>query len=294
MDQSANSTRNAVAALFLLALIWGYNWVVMKIALKDCGPFTFAAMRTVLGALALFPLLHFRDGFSLPKGIGRLALLGLLQTSAFLAFTMWALVEGGAGKTAVLVYTMPFWLLVMAWVWLGERVRGSQWEALAAALVGIILIFAPWEGRGGFWSETLAVLAGVSWAASVIVVKKMQQRERMSLLQLTTWQMFFGGLGLAVIAFAVPEGPVTWSPSFIAALLFNVIPCNAIAWLLWLYVVDRLSAGAAGMGSLAIPVVGVLSAWLQLGEVPGPAEGAGMVLICLALLALSVRALRGQ
>jgi len=51
-----NPVHGAVAALILLALIWGYNWVVMKIALRDCGPFTFAALRSMLGALALIIL----------------------------------------------------------------------------------------------------------------------------------------------------------------------------------------------------------------------------------------------
>jgi drug/metabolite transporter (DMT)-like permease len=287
-------TRYAVVALVLLALFWGYNWVVMKVVLKDCGPFTFAALRTMLGALVLFPMLPFKGGLKVPKAVSKLILLGLLQTTAFLGLTFWALVQGGVGKTAVLVYTMPFWLLIMAWVFLGERVRGIEWLAVIAAFAGMFLIFEPWNTRTGLWSESLAVLAGVSWAGSVIAVKRIQMKERIPLLQLTTWQMLFGGIGLAIVAFFVPEGPINWSPMFIAALAYNVIPCNAIAWLLWLYIVENLPAGAAGMGSLAIPLVGILSAWLQLGEIPGQAEGAGMVLICSALLILSVKALRGR
>jgi drug/metabolite transporter (DMT)-like permease len=279
-------------ALIILAFLWGYNWVVMKVVLKDCGPFTFAAWRTVLGALVLFPLLSWKGGLGIPKAVSKLILLGLLQTTLFLGLTFWALVAGGAGKTAVLVYTMPFWLLIMAWIYLGERIRGIEWPAVMAAFAGMFLIFEPWHGRGGLWSEILAVLAGVCWAGSVIVVKRLQSKERIPLLQLTTWQMLFGGIGLAVVAFFVPEGPINWSPSFIAALAYNVVPCNAIAWLLWLYIVEKLPAGVAGMGSLAIPLVGVLSAWLQLGEIPGPAEGAGMLLIGLALLILSTKALR--
>ena len=106
--------------------------------------------------------------------------------------------------------------------------------------------------------------------------------------------MLFGGIGLAVVAFFVPERPINWSPTFLAALAYNVIPCNSIAWLLWLFAVENLPAGAAGMGSLAIPMVGILSAWLQLGEIPGPVEAAGMALIVSALLILSAKALRGR
>ena len=93
----------------------------------------------------------------------------------------------------------------------------------------------------------------------------------------------------------MPNGsaaPIAWSSSFVAALLYNVIPGNAIAWFLWLYVLEKLPAGIAGMGSLAIPLVGVISARLQLGERPGLSETTGMLLIGLALLILSVYALQ--
>ena len=56
---------------------------------------------------------------------------------------MWALESGGAGKTSVLTYTMPFWLLLLAWAFLGERLRGVQWLAVALALAGLVLVLEP-------------------------------------------------------------------------------------------------------------------------------------------------------
>jgi drug/metabolite transporter (DMT)-like permease len=285
----------AMAALILLALIWGYNWVVMKIALRDCGPFTFAALRSMLGALVLFPLLPIKGGsLAPPKATRGIILLGLFQTAGFLGFTFWALVEGGAGKTAVLVYTMPFWVLILARLFLGERIRRMQWPAVLLSFAGLLMIFEPWHGRGGFFSEILAVMAGMFWAASVILAKQLMKREGIPLLRLTAWQMLFGAIPLVVVAFFAPEGAINWSSSFVAALLYNVIPGNAVAWLLWLYILEMLPAGVAGMGSLIIPVVGVLSAWLQLGETPGPFEAAGMLLIGVALSILSICALQSE
>jgi len=288
-----NPVHGAVAALILLALIWGYNWVVMKIALKDCGPFTFAALRSMLGAFALFPLLPLKGGTAAPpKAIAGIILLGLFQTAGFLGFTFWALVEGGAGKTAVLVYTMPFWVLILARLFLGERIRRLQWPAILLSFAGLLMIFEPWHGRGGLFPEVLAVVAGICWAVSVIMAKRLMKKEEIPLLQLTAWQMLFGAIPLVIVAFIVPEGPVNWSSPFVAALLYNVIPGNAIAWFLWLYVLEKLPAGVAGIGSLAIPLVGVISARLQLGERPEPFEAAGMLLIGLALIILSVYAMQ--
>lgn len=264
----------------------------MKVALRDAGPFTFAALRAGLGALCLLAVLPFRGGIRLPDSAPGVILYGLLQTAAFLGLAMGALVAGGAGKTAVLVYTMPLWTLVLARLFLGERLRGAQLPAVALALAGLVLILEPWHRAGSPLSEALAVAAGVAWAGSVIVAKRLQRNNGGDLLAVTCWQMIFGTVPLVVLACVWPGPPITWSPSFIAALIYNVIPSNALGWLIWLYVVQKLPAGIAGLGSLAAPVVGVLAAWLQLGERPGWQEGTGMALIGVALGMLSVNLLR--
>lgn len=280
--------QSAFVALMLLSMIWGYNWVVMKVALRYCGPFSFGALRTFLGALSLFFVLFVRGGSFLPKYLPEVILLGLLQTTGFIGFMMWALVAGGAGKTAVLVYTMPFWTLVLARVLLGERFRGAQWLAVFLALAGLLLILGPWHSHGSPASNILALLSGLSWAASVIVAKRIHRKKDTDLLTLTAWQMFFGSIPLVLLGIIWPGYTITWSGYFIWALLYNVLPCNALAFILWLFIVRNLPVGVAGMGSLATPLVGVLCAWFELGEKPGYLEGGGMLLIGVALLFLAL------
>jgi len=278
--------------LLLLSVIWGYNWVVMKVALRDCGTFDFAALRTALGALSLFVVLAWRRAPLAPRNISGAAWLGLLQTSAFIGLTVWAVDVGGAGRTAVLVYTMPFWVLVLAWPILGERIRGLQWLAVVLAFAGLMSILEPWQLRGELQSKVLAVVAGVAWAASVIVAKKLHIRGGEELLSLTAWQMLLGAVPLVVAALLVPSAPIHWTGSFIAALLYNIIPANALAWLLWLYVLNKLSAGLASLGMLVTPVLGVLAAWVQLGERPGALEALGMLLVGIALALFSYYSVR--
>ena len=278
------------AALILLALSWGYNWVVMKIGLGYAQPFTFAALRTFLGALSLFLLLIVLRRSLRPQAVGYTIVIGLLQTTGFVGLLMWALQSGGAGKTSVLTYTMPFWLLLLAWVFLGERLRGTQWVAVALALAGLVLVLSPWRLQGAF-SSMLALAGAASWAASAIVVKSLQKRQHVDLLSLTTWQMLFGSLPLVLIAVLTAHGGPVWNPAFVWALAYNVLLGNALAWLLWLFALRRLSAGAAGLGTLATPVIGVAAAWIQLGERPGAAEAAGMALIIAALAVLTMRGL---
>ncbi len=276
------------AALVALALIWGYGWVLVKVGFDYAEPYTFAAVRSVLSVVFLFALLlAFRRPLR-PVALGLTLLVGLLQTSGFIACTMWALAHTGAGKTAVLAYTMPFWLLLLAWMFLGERLRGLQWPAVGLAFVGLILVIGPWQLEG-VPASLMAVAGGLCWAGSAAVVKIMQRHHEVDVLSLTAWQMLLGTPVLIAIAAFTYTGMPTWSATFVAVLAFNVLLVNGIAWFLWLFALHALSAGGAGIGTLAVPVVGVVAAWVHLGERPGAAEAAGMVLIIAALGILTLR-----
>jgi len=282
-----------MSALLLLVFIWGYNWVVMKVALADMGPFQFGAMRTFFGAIVLFTVLLVMKKSLRPTHIPMTLLLGLLQTTGFTGLIIWALMEGGAGKIAVLSFTMPFWVMLLAWPMLGEKIRGLQWLATLLAVSGLTCIIEPWNFHGKIFGDVLAVFAGVCWALAVILAKKLHQRApQMDLLSFTAWQMLFGSLPLVLAAWLVPAKPVVWSGYLIGAALYNIVLANGLGWWLWLFALQRLPAGAASMNSLLIPVIAVFSAWIQLNEVPSIAEGIGMLLIGTALSIIALRGMR--
>ncbi len=293
VQNNKKHTIRAFAALMVLSVIWGYNWVVMKSALQYAGVFQFIAMRISIGAICLFLInLALRKPIRI-KYIGTLMLLGLLQSSGFTGLLMWALVEGGAGKTSVLTYTMPFWVMVLAWPLLGEKISGLQWPAAILSAMGVLFILDPLHlGTDGF-SMMLAVLSGVSWALSVIVAKKLHQRAPdLDLLTLTAWQMLFGAIPIVIAAMLIPAPSIQWTPYFIGAVIFNAVFCNALAWLLWLYALQQLSAGIASMATLLAPVIAVVAAWVQLNEVPNTTELIGMVLILMSLMIISIVSIR--
>ena len=295
MHQTKSNTIKAFAALILLSLLWGYNWVVMKYALLDMGPFQFGALRTFGGALCLMLMLLALKKPLRPREVPTLILLGILQTCGFTGLIIWALVHGGAGKTAVLTYTMPFWVMVLAWPLLGEKIRGMQWIAVFASVMGLLMIFDPLHLGSDVFSMWLAVLAGVFWALAVILAKKLHHRvPNLDLISLTAWQMFFGSLPLVAVAFIVDAPAIHWTPRLFAAIGFNALLCNALAWLLWLYALQRLAAGVASMTSMLAPLIGVLAAWIQLAEQPSKNEIIGMLLIAVALLVISLHAIKAH
>jgi drug/metabolite transporter (DMT)-like permease len=274
-------------ALAVLTAIWGYNWVVMKLALEDSPALTFSALRSLLSAAALFlVLLVLRRPMRPARGYSLLA-LGLLQTMGFVGFAALAVETGAAGKSAVLAYTMPFWALLLAVPLLGERMDRRQWPAVALAAAGLVGILSPWSGTLDVAASFYALAAAFAWAASNIVAKRMQLSGS-ELLNVSAWQMLYGSIGLTVLALVIDDEPVRFTVQFSIALAFNVIFATALSWLLWLYALNRMSVGASGLASLGTPVVALVTAWLQLGESPTTAEALGMLLIMLALGWLSV------
>lgn len=276
-------TAAAYAALAVLALFWGYSWVAVKVATRDASPLAVAALRSALGAAALLAFLAVTGRSLRPTPFFPTAVYGLLQTAGFTLLQTVAVSLGGAGKVAVLAYTMPFWLALLAWPFLGERIAGWRWLALGLAGVGLALVAVPLRSRSGL-ASALAVAAGFVWAASAVYVLRLRASAPQDVLSLTAWQMVWGALALLAVA-AVAPGHVHLTPSFVAAIAFLALFATALGWALWLFVLSRLPATVAGIASLATPVVGMLLAAAQLHEIPSGREVAGVACILLALLA---------
>lgn len=289
---SSSNSRSGIAALILLSLIWGYTWVAMKEAVRFADPFDFSALRAMAGSLLLFgAMLWLKKPLRL-QAPRRTFVFGLFQTTGFNALAAWALYTGAAGKTAVLVYTLPFWTLVIAWPLLGERLRGLQWPATALAAAGLLLVLEPWQLAGTLVSKLLALATALSWAISAVLAKKWRNELQADLLALTAWQMLLGGVVLTVIAVSIPTRSIQWTPYFWLMLVYCTLAGSVAGWLLWLFILRRLPAGIAGLSIMAVPALGVLSARLQLGEQPSAAEAAGMLLIGASLALLSWHSLR--
>ena len=275
--------RRALVALACMSLIWSFNWIVMKRALHYIGPFDFSALRTLFGTILLFALLALRGELLAPTPLRSTILIGLAQTGAFQLLVQMSLVEGGAGKMALLAYTMPFWVVAFAWALLDERPTPRHWLFIGVAAIGLLLVMEPWQGFGSLRSCALALAGGACWGLATTLTKRLFLRSPVTPLRLTAWQSLFGALVVSLVALATRERTIEWSGELIGALVYNAVLGSAIAWALWLFVVERLPTAIAGIASLATPLLGVLLAWLLLDEVPDASEALGIVLIGVAL-----------
>ncbi|MBN1461462.1 MAG: EamA family transporter [Armatimonadetes bacterium] len=273
--------------LGILPLLWGYSWVPGKLGVMYSNAFVFAALRTFVPGVLLLALLPLTGRPLRPKAVGLTAAVGVLQVGGFIGLTSAAMVAGGAGHTAMLANTWQFWLLFMAWIALGERLRGGQWVAVVLGLAGLVLIIEPW-GLRGVLSSLLTLAGALCFAGGAIVAKILRRRHKVDLLSFTAWQTFLGSIPLVVAALLFPGDGIQWTTSFIWSLIYSSLIASALAALVWLYVLNALPANIAGLGTIGTPIIGVLASWLQLDEELSAAEITGMVLVALALMLLAL------
>lgn len=276
-----------LALLVGLWLTWGFSWIVSKFGLAYASPIQMVSYRLLLGLLTLGALLLWRRTPLTRPPFWPTVWLGLTQTAGFTLLSTVALLTAGTGKVTLLCYTMPFWTLLLARIFLNEHLRLAQWGTVALALVGLICILNPWQQHTGWQGETLAVLAGLCWAVSAILAKRLRLQHQIDTLDLTFWQLLFGLIPLSLLLLLDTGPGPNWQPAFWAVLIFNGCISAGLGWLIWMHLLSRLPAGTAGLNALAIPAVALIFAWLWLGESPSALEwmGVGLIALALALLA---------
>ncbi len=286
-DSTSKSRLWAALGIVLLSLLWGYTWVVAKQALDYAPPLTLTFIRVFGGAIALFLALKLlRQPLAIPAPRAVL-LISLCQVSGFMLLQTFSLKFGAAGKTAVLVYTMPIWTLLLAWPILGERVRGAQWLAVSGILTGLFLIIEPWHLESDWLSNSCGIGAAVFWAMGTVLVKKLRRESRVNLLSLTAWSNLIGSIPVALIAASVDEPAVRWAPEFVLMILVLVCISTAFCWWLWTSILDRVPAWEASLLVLGTPVIAIISSRWVLNEAFSRYEIAGILLIGMGLLVLS-------
>lgn len=287
MNQQQND-KGALALMAITVAIWGYSWIVMKTLSPLMGPFDLVMARYGLAFVFLFLILVVtRQTLKFPPFWPTLG-VAVFQAVGFQCLCQLALVTGGAGHVVMLAYTMPFWVLVFAWLLLGERPARRHLIAFGLAGVGLLAIIAPWRGVGSLQSSLLALAGGMSWGLGVVLSKMMFQRYQPHVLNLTTWQMFLGAVLTWPLTWLIPQQEIVWGPALAWGLAYMAIMASALGWWLWLSVVRRVSATVAGMSSLGVPVLAVMLAWVVLGEQPGSLELIGITLIMTGLLVLNL------
>jgi drug/metabolite transporter (DMT)-like permease len=196
--------RGAIIAIAVLAFVWGYNWVVLKVATGGTSPFALIAIRSVLGSVALFAVAAVARRPLKSPPIVPTALIGLFQITLLTTFQTIAISTGAAGKSTVLVYTFPFWMALLSVVFLGEQMTRMRLIAVGVAAIGLGFVLYPIDFGNGIISKLFALAAALSWAIGSVFTKKFRQKHDVDLISFTAWQMAYGAIPVVIVALLVP------------------------------------------------------------------------------------------
>ncbi len=286
------SRAGAYALLGGLAVVWGANWIMMKLALAHAHPVLFNAQRSALAVAGLFALMAARGATLRPPPWRAVLVTALLQTTLNFGSTTMALAGGGAGRTSVLVFTMPFWTLLLAWPFLHERVRGMQWLAIALAVAGLVLVVDPWRWSGDVAPKAWAVLSGFGWAGGTVAMKYFQRDRRMDMLGFIAWQMLVGSIPFVVAPLFLELPPTQWSVAQVLLLGYVGLVASAAGFVAWVEILRWLPAGTASLSMFAVPVIALLLSMAVFGEALTPGEWSGIACIGAGLGVLGLHARR--
>lgn len=279
---AAGLPRDGLVLLALVTLTWGLAWPTMKIVLNEMSPWTFREVTLPAGGLILMALTRL---IGLPLAVPRgkwpaLVLVALVNVGGWHLFSALGLSHLPSGRAVLIAYTMPLWAsLAGAWL-LGEALTRRLGIALLLGLAGVgVLMSGDLMALGGApWGIVYMLLAALFWGVGVVLLKRVVWE--MPTLALAAWQLVIAALPITLTAGLI-EGwmPSPLSPLAMAALVFVIL--GPICFCSWAFfkVVSLFPANVSAIGTLMIPVIGVVSGGLILGEPIGWRELASLALI---------------
>ena len=265
------SPRSAYWLLALVVLLWGANWPTMKVALHHITPLWFTVARMLTGAACLFAYLAYKRLLAWPTRQDWQVVISvcLCQMAIFQPLVNFGLEQVPAGRSSVLVYTTPLWVVPGAFLLFGERLTPLKAVGLLAGLLGIAVLFNPlgvdWSNKGMIVGSLLLMFAAMIWGFGILHIRG--HRWHLSPLQLTPWQLLLAGILVLPIAL-VHDGftGFDWGTPLIAALVYNGPIATAFCFWAATSITRALPATTSSLSFLAVPMMGVLLSTLSLGE----------------------------
>ncbi len=282
-------SRRQFWVLAALTLMWGINWPMMKLSLRELSPLYFRALTMTGGALWLFFFFRARGVRMWPHAAEwrSVLLLGLPNILGWHTLSILGVRELASGRAAVLGFTMPIWTVLLGAAFFGQALTRRVMVAVLAAGSAIALLLADelasLSGRpmGIVWME----LAALSWALGTLMMRRAHLT--LPVEALTVWMMGTSAAALWVLAALLEPWP-SWqfSPVMWGALAFGVFINYGVAQIIWFGLARHLPPATSAMSIMAIPVIGTLSATVITGEVPGWQDVLAVVFVMTAIAAV--------
>jgi len=266
-----------------LVVVWGSHWVVVKVGLETIPGFTYGVLRLVTGmaALAILMLVTGRARRPYRADLPIIVSYGLLAVALLIITMNLALPFIPAGRSAILAYTIPLWVVpVMAIV---ARVLPSRSEAigLVLGLVGIGLLLNPaaidWSAEGALLGSLLLVIGAIG--ASIALVHVRMHPWKGTPFDTQIWQLLVALVPMVLFMLVLERDrilDIEWDLQTILVVLYSGPLATAFAFWASQVIVRALGPLTTGIGYLGAPVVGVIAGIIVLGEIITPIDIAGI------------------
>ena len=272
------------AGLMFLAITsvgWGFNWPVTKYLLGELPPLILRGSTGVVGA-ALLAALAVVSGQSLrvPRALWpRLVLAAILNVACWMVLMGLALLWLPASEAALIAYTMPVWASILAWPILGERPNLLRVISLVMAFAGLAAIMG-----GNGLAASIAKLPGIimalggaiGFAVGTVLAKRLPLH--LPPLSAAAWQIGIGCFPIVIIGLLIEKADIGGITQLGWMLLvYSTVIQFCVAYVSWFAALARLPASVAAIGTMAVPVIGVVASAIALHEPLGPGQIAALV-----------------
>ena len=256
----------AILLLAMIAVLWGFNWPIMKVGLEEIPPWIFRGSASLVSAMGLFAI-AWMNGSSIrvPRAEWRgLTVASVLNMALWNILVLYGIDLMDAGRAGILAYTMPLWATVFGALILKERLGPRAMVGLALGMGGMALLF--WQDidvlAGPPLGPLLVVAAAMCWGGGTVAIKRANLSVPITVS--VGWQHIIGGVPIMIIALIwdLPKmGEVTlWSAM---AVVYNMTVTGILCYWAYFKVVSLLPVVASTVGTMMVPVIGVFAnAWI--------------------------------
>lgn len=286
-----SAAAKALPLVLVLTLVWGTNWALFPLAVREVSVWTFRAVSLTAAGLLL---LAFARARGIPTAVPRRS-WPAVTAAAIIYLVVWNLASTYAailipsGQAAILGFTMPLWTILVVWLALGERPSPRMLLAMGLAALGVLLLAIP--ARAAYASAPAGFLlglgAGLGWAIGTVILKR--ANVPVPALVLTGWQLLIAAVPLAAGALWLGGGQahaVSWQTVLVITYI-TLVPM-AIGNVAWFAIVGLLPPSVAGLSSVMVPIVAMVTGAIVHAEPLGPWQlGAMACCGCALYLALA-------
>lgn len=279
-----------VLGLYLFVVFsWGLGWPASKIGLIYMSPVWYTAIRMIIGTITMILVVLSVKQFSWPtwRDFPLIFIIGILQISLYMLLANLGLSYLPAGRSSLIAYTTPLWIMPIATIVFKEDTSWLRWIGFVLGFGGLILLLSPWElnwsDRHIIFGTSMLLLASLSWAISILGTRYMTWTK--SPLELIPWQLLIGTIPMVLLAvYQEPAFTAEWNLPLILSLIYTGILVTGLSYWSGVVINRALPTIVVSLGFLAVPVFSLIISSIFMHEVITPLTASAMALILVGLI----------